>query len=346
MSPLKKFALLFVLAMAISIYHCFRVYINNYLDVDTKLMFHCKSSDEDLGSHIIQHGGDFNWEFSIDIGSSLIYDCDLSFANVRGHYKMFDERRAAGHEYLKKLCLLLVLAVAISISHGFQVSITNDSGVNTNLTVHCRSGSRDLGRHAIEYEDEFIWEININIGSQTIYDIHHGSISSALAIRRPNKDPLPSNFSSKKIEALLAFSTIPPSVNQVEMNPAWQQRQLREFCKSKSIIVNVFSPFGAVGSCWGTNQVMNNEALKQIADAHGETVAQVCLRWIIEQGAIVIAKSFNKERLKENLDIFDWALTDHDYDKSNQIPEYRMMPRDEYITPHGPFKTLEELWDE
>ncbi|KAK9180236.1 hypothetical protein WN943_029444 [Citrus x changshan-huyou] len=212
MSPLKKFALLFVLAMAISIYHCFRVYINNYLDVDTKLMFHCKSSDEDLGSHIIQHGGDFNWEFSIDIGSSLIYDCDLSFANVRGHYKMFDERRAAGHEYLKKLCLLLVLAVAISISHGFQVSITNDSGVNTNLTVHCRSGSRDLGRHAIEYEDEFIWEININIGSQTIYDsesndgsgecdweiylqntdpVHHGSISSALAIRRPNKDPLP-----------------------------------------------------------------------------------------------------------------------------------------------------------
>ncbi|KAH9802195.1 Deoxymugineic acid synthase 1 [Citrus sinensis] len=95
-----------------------------------------------------------------------------------------------------------------------------------------------------------------------------------------------SNFSSKKIEALLAFSTIPPSVNQV------------------------------------------------------------CLRWIIEQGAIVVAKSFNKERLKENLDIFDWALTDHDYDKINQIPQHRMMPRDEYITPHGPFKTLEELWDE
>ncbi|XP_006451705.2 non-functional NADPH-dependent codeinone reductase 2 [Citrus clementina] len=155
-----------------------------------------------------------------------------------------------------------------------------------------------------------------------------------------------SNFSSKKIEALLAFSTIPPSVNQVEMNPAWQQRQLREFCKSKSIIVTAFSPLGAAGSSWGTNQVMNNEALKQIADAHGKTVAQVCLRWIIEQGAIVVAKSFNKERLKENLDIFDWALTDHDYDKINQIPQHRMMPRDEYIIPHGPFKTLEELWDE
>ncbi|KAL9408600.1 hypothetical protein AB3S75_047052 [Citrus x aurantiifolia] len=58
-------------------------------------MYQTYCSDEDLGSHIIQHGGDFNWEFRIDIGSSLIYDCDLSFANVRGHYKMFDERRAA-----------------------------------------------------------------------------------------------------------------------------------------------------------------------------------------------------------------------------------------------------------
>ena len=61
------------------------------------------------------------------------------------------------------------------------------------------------------------------------------------------------------------------------MNPAWQQRQLREFCKSKSIIVTAFSPLGAAGSSWGTNQVMNNEALKQIADAHGKTVAQVAL---------------------------------------------------------------------
>ena len=62
------------------------------------------------------------------------------------------------------------------------------------------------------------------------------------------------------------------------MNPAWQQRKLVEFCKSKSIIVTAFSPLGAVGSSWGTNQVMNNEALKQIAAAHGKTLAQVPLR--------------------------------------------------------------------
>ncbi|KAJ4711022.1 Aldo/keto reductase [Melia azedarach] len=140
-----------------------------------------------------------------------------------------------------------------------------------------------------------------------------------------------SNFSSKKIETILAFATIPPSVNQVEMNPAWQQKKLIEFCKSKSIIVTAFSPLGAIGSSWGTKQVMGNEALKQIAKAHGKTVAQICLRWIIEQGATIAVKSFNKERLKENLGIFDWALTDDDYDKINQIQQQRLMPKDDEL---------------
>ncbi|KAJ4711019.1 NADPH-dependent codeinone reductase-like protein [Melia azedarach] len=132
----------------------------------------------------------------------------------------------------------------------------------------------------------------------------------------------------------------------VEMNPAWRQKKLVEFCKSKSIILTAFSPLGAAGSSWGNNQVMNNEALKQIAKARGKTVAQVCLRWIIEQGATVVVKSFNKERLKENLGIFDWELSDNDYEKINKIPQQRMMVKEELITSDGPFKTPEELWDD
>ncbi|KAH7570357.1 hypothetical protein ACOSP7_018439 [Xanthoceras sorbifolium] len=155
-----------------------------------------------------------------------------------------------------------------------------------------------------------------------------------------------SNFSCKKLETILSLATIPPSVNQVEMNPVWQQRKLVEFCKAKGIIITAFSPLGAKGSGWGTNRVMENEALKLIAKAHGKTVAQVCLRWIIEQGAIAVVKSFNRERMKENLEIFDWALTDDDYVKINQIPQHRMMPKEDFVSPRGPFKTLEELWDE
>ena len=72
----------------------------------------------------------------------------------------------------------------------------------------------------------------------------------------------------------------------------------------------------------------------------------MCLRWIIEQGATAVVKSFNRERMKLNLEIFDWALTDDDNAKINQIPQHRLIPKEDFVSPHGPFKTLEELWDE
>ncbi|XP_031260388.1 non-functional NADPH-dependent codeinone reductase 2-like [Pistacia vera] len=155
-----------------------------------------------------------------------------------------------------------------------------------------------------------------------------------------------SNFSSKKLETILSLATIPPSVNQVEMNLVWQQRKLIEYCKANNIIITAYSPLGAKGASWGTNRVLEDEALKQIANAHGKTVAQVCLRWIFEQGATFVVKSFNKERMKENLEIFNWALSGEDYDKINQIQQHRLISQEDFVSPHGPFRTLEDLWDE
>ncbi|XP_030960525.1 deoxymugineic acid synthase 1-like [Quercus lobata] len=154
-----------------------------------------------------------------------------------------------------------------------------------------------------------------------------------------------SNFSCKKLENLLSFATMPPSVNQVEMNPVWQQKKLTEFCKANGIIVTAFSPLGAKGSSWGTNDVVDNEVLKEIAKTHGKTVAQVCLRWVYEHGAAPIAKSYNKERLKENLQIFDWELSEDEYYKIGQIKQHRMMLKEELVSAHGPYKSIEEMWD-
>lgn len=61
------------------------------------------------------------------------------------------------------------------------------------------------------------------------------------------------------------------------MSPVWQQKKLREFCKPNGIIVTAFSPLGASGSSWGTNHVMENETLKEIAKTRGKSVAQVVL---------------------------------------------------------------------
>ncbi|XP_050275663.1 non-functional NADPH-dependent codeinone reductase 2-like [Quercus robur] len=154
-----------------------------------------------------------------------------------------------------------------------------------------------------------------------------------------------SNFSCKKLETLLATAKIPPAVNQVEMNPLWQQKKLREFCENKGIRITAYSPLGAKGTLWGTNWVMECEVLKQIAEATGKTIAQICIRWVYEQGVSVLVKSFNKDRMKENLDIFDWKLSPEDLEKISQIPQRKGFPGLEFISEEGPYKSLSELWD-
>ncbi|KAJ9176320.1 hypothetical protein P3X46_011646 [Hevea brasiliensis] len=154
-----------------------------------------------------------------------------------------------------------------------------------------------------------------------------------------------SNFSCKKLETLFASATIPPSVNQVELSPVWQQRKLIEFCKTHNVVVTAYSPLGAKGTNWGSNLVMDNQVLKEIAEKHGKTVAQVALRWIIEQGITLVVKSYKKERLKENMEIFEWELSKEDKDKISQIPQQRLRLKEEYVSHDGPFKSIEELWD-
>ncbi|KAF8008477.1 hypothetical protein BT93_K2218 [Corymbia citriodora subsp. variegata] len=155
-----------------------------------------------------------------------------------------------------------------------------------------------------------------------------------------------SNFGTKKLSEILLHATIPPAVNQVEMNVAWQQEKLRGFCREKGIQVSAWSPLGANGAAWGSLSVMESPVLKEIATARGKTVAQVALRWTFEQGACVIVKSFNKERMKENLKILEWELSQEDSDKIKlQIPQRRGCPGDMYVSEDGPYKSLDELWD-
>jgi 3''-deamino-3''-oxonicotianamine reductase len=84
-----------------------------------------------------------------------------------------------------------------------------------------------------------------------------------------------SNFTTKHLDKLLAVATIPPAVDQVEMNPAWQQQTLRAYCAAKGIHVAAYSPLG--GQNWGGlgNTVMESPVLAEIAKARGKTIAQV-----------------------------------------------------------------------
>ncbi|KAG0525992.1 hypothetical protein BDA96_06G106300 [Sorghum bicolor] len=134
-----------------------------------------------------------------------------------------------------------------------------------------------------------------------------------------------SNFTTKHLDRVLAVATIPPAVNQVELNPVWQQRTLRAYCADRGIHVAAYSPLGGQNWDGQGNAVLDSEVLAEIAKARGKTVAQVALRWIHEQGVTSIAKSYNKERLKQNLEIFDWELTEEDRLKISQIPQRKVV---------------------
>eukprot|EP00252_Welwitschia_mirabilis_P008430 TRINITY_DN20266_c0_g1_i1.p1 TRINITY_DN20266_c0_g1~~TRINITY_DN20266_c0_g1_i1.p1 ORF type:complete len:321 (+),score=62.09 TRINITY_DN20266_c0_g1_i1:179-1141(+) len=158
-----------------------------------------------------------------------------------------------------------------------------------------------------------------------------------------------SNFSAKKIEALLASATIPPAVNQVEMHPMWQQRKLREYCNNKGIHVTAYSPLGVPGSPFSQKAsvgFLDHPLLLSIASKHNKTPAQVALRWGIDMKSSVIPRSMNTKRIKENIDIFDFCLDEDDKAKLMTL-EQRKILTDVFINPKdGPYHTSYELWDD
>jgi len=154
-----------------------------------------------------------------------------------------------------------------------------------------------------------------------------------------------SNFSSEKMCRLLSFAAVPPAVNQVELNVAWRQEKLREVCARNGVVVTAFSPLGAFGAAWGSNAVMESGALRDVAARRGKTVAQVALRWLHELGLSFVVRSFNMERLKQNMELFDWELSEDDKELIMQIPQRRACRGEFFLSPDGQYKSLEELWD-
>ncbi|KAI4382567.1 hypothetical protein MLD38_008517 [Melastoma candidum] len=192
------------------------------------------------------------------------------------------------------------------------------------------------GIHEFPIKDEDFRAMDFNAVWEEMEECQNKGLTRCIGV---------SNFSCKKISSILSTAKIPPAVNQVEMNPLWQQQKLREFCGRHGILLTAYAALGAQGTIWGSNRVMGSEKLRQIASARGKTVAQVCLRWAYEQGVSVLAKSFNKDRMKENLGIFDWELTDRESKEISEIPQSRGCLGEDYISDHGPFRTTEELWD-
>lgn len=116
-----------------------------------------------------------------------------------------------------------------------------------------------------------------------------------------------SNFYPDRLVDIASFARIKPMVNQIETHPLNQQIEAHEWLKKYGVIHEAWAPFGE-----GRGNMFSNPVLQKLGDKYNKTVAQVILRWQLQRGIVVIPKSTHKERMAQNLDVFDFTLTDED----------------------------------
>ncbi len=116
-----------------------------------------------------------------------------------------------------------------------------------------------------------------------------------------------SNFQPDRIIDLMIHNKITPAVNQIEVNPFQQQIDTQTFLQENSVQVEAWAPFAE-----GKNNIFQNEILLSIAAKHKKSVAQIILRWVVQRGIIALAKSTRKERMLENISVFDFELSVED----------------------------------
>lgn len=122
-----------------------------------------------------------------------------------------------------------------------------------------------------------------------------------------------SNFLSHHMQAILDGCETAPMVNQIEYHPGFGQYEAAEFCQNNGIAVQAWSPLGRA-------EVLKNETLVRIADEHGKTPAQVCLRWGLQKGVAPLPKTTHSERMAANLQVFDFELTSDDMAAIDAVP--------------------------
>lgn len=139
-----------------------------------------------------------------------------------------------------------------------------------------------------------------------------------------------SNFHQHHLEDLFTSCHVKPMVNQIEVHPSLSQEPLRAFCAEQNIAVTAWAPLG-------TGIVFTHPVIKQLAAKYNKSEAQIILRWHIQVGNIAIPKSQTKERVQQNIDVFDFALSTDEVAAITRLnTEHRtaLNPEDGYNNPN------------
>jgi diketogulonate reductase-like aldo/keto reductase len=133
------------------------------------------------------------------------------------------------------------------------------------------------------------------------------------------------NFHEEHLSNVIDLSFVTPAVNQIELHPLLNQSALRAVNADRGIVTEAYGPLGV-------GRLLDNPTIVSIAEAHGKTPAQVLIRWSIQLGNIVIPRSSSPERVKSNLEVFDFELTDDEMATLNGLDGTRFRPDPETYT--------------
>ncbi|OXM99518.1 aldo/keto reductase [Bifidobacterium vansinderenii] len=133
---------------------------------------------------------------------------------------------------------------------------------------------------------------------QAMVDLYHEGRIRAIGV---------SNFQIHHLEELAGISDVVPAANQIESSPDFPNDDVIDYCKKHGITVEAWSPLGGTGG-----GLLKNPALAEIGAKYGKSAAQVVIRWHLQRGVVVIPKSVHENRIRQNIDVFDFTLTDED----------------------------------
>lgn len=121
------------------------------------------------------------------------------------------------------------------------------------------------------------------------------------------------NFKKNQLVELIKDIKIKPMINQIEFHPGFMQEETLNYCKEQNILVEAWSPLGS-------GKLIKKEQLKEIANKYNKDVAQICIKWCLQNGVLPIPKTSDVERMKSNLNVFDFEISNEDMDYLNNLP--------------------------
>ena len=164
-----------------------------------------------------------------------------------------------------------------------------------------RSVSHSMKQLGLDYVDLMLihWPVgNPSVMWQTLEELYAEGVFKAIGV---------SNFYPNTFPKIVTGANVMPAVNQCETHVLYQQRKMMEYLKPYDVALEAWSPLAE-----GRSSIFKNKTLLGIGERHGKTAAQVALKFLIQNGIVIIPKTTHKERMAENIDLFDFTLTDDD----------------------------------